>query len=467
MKSTISGAACAALVALIFVCLTVSQKSYAQQQDPPLDSPDAPLNERIVNVPTSAPPIVKLQVTLYMPSHGGPFPLAIVNHGASHDPLSAPRISDNFAAYYFLSRGFAVALPMMRGYAGSQGHMRPYGCDVLNLGMDAAHDILDVVDFVRQVPGIDATRIVVAGKSMGGWNTLTFGSLNPPNVRGLVNFAGGVKESDCNNPDASLISAAGQLGARTKIPSLWFYGDNDSIFSTSTWRAMFKQYLGSGASAELFDYGTFMTDAHSITANGAGLPLWVPKADAFLAKIGLPNINAYPQYLPKGAPVDTHYAEVNDVDAVPYLTDSQRELYRRFLKAPLPRAIAIGRTNAGVASGGFDPTVTAMTRCWKITQYCHLYAIDNTVVWPKPAMTDKGSPLPIASAVPYLNANGRKAYEVFLKMHRPRAFAISNDGAWGSASGLDPIEDALVACAQGHQGCRIYAIDAAVIWSKN
>jgi len=461
-----------------FIALLMTLCAPAASASDAHDLPPAPLNETVLTVPVETAPPVRLQVTLYMPSRGGPFPLALVNHGASHDPANAPRVADEFIPYYFLSRGYAVAMPMMRGYAGSGGHLRPHGCDVTAIGLDAARDIRKVLDVVKQQPGIDASRIVVAGKSMGGWNTLAFGSIGATNpaadvdvsdVKGLLNFAGGVKEGDCQSPDASLVSAAGQLGARTRLRSIWFYGDNDQIFPTATWRQMYAHYTAAGGRAELVDYGAFQKDAHAMTASGAGLPLWVPKADAFLRSIGMPGTETYPEYLPGHAPKSTTFAALNDLSAIPYLTDDQKEkLYRGFLAAPLPRAIAIGMSNGSWASGGFDPSSAALERCWQTAQYCQLYAVDNTVVWPRLANAPPATafaPLENAAAVPYLSAQGRLAYSKFLTMPRPRAFAIAPDGAWGASSGVDPIGDALVKCASGHANCRLYAVDGDVVWS--
>ncbi|HEY3599025.1 MAG TPA: CocE/NonD family hydrolase [Paraburkholderia sp.] len=443
--------------------------SFAASAGHPEDRPQAPLNERVLSVAVAASPPVRLKVTLYMPSRGGPFPLALINHGASHDPASAPRVGDEFIPYYFLSRGYAVAMPLMRGYAGSDGYLLPHGCDIVATGLDAARDIRKVLDAVKREPGIDASHIVVVGKSMGGWNTLAFGTLNSPDVKGLISFAGGVKESDCASPDASLVSGAAQLGAHTRLRSIWFYGDNDLTFATPTWKAMFAQYTAAGGHAELVDYGAFEKDAHAMTASGAGLPLWVQKADAFLLSIGMPGREMNPEYLPAHPPETSAYADLNDVNALPYLSDEQSaRLYRGFLAAPLPRAIAVGMGNAAWASGGFDPADAALKRCWETTQYCQLYAVDNTVVWPRltsaPPRT-KFAPLTDVSAVPYLSAQGRNAYSAFLAMRRPRAFVIAPDGAWGSASGLDPVNGALVQCANGHSGCRIYAVDGDVVWA--
>lgn len=431
-----------------------------------------PLNEKIIRIPVQASPPVSLEVTVYLPAHsagGDRYPIALVNHGASHDPANAPRVGDQFIPWYFLSRGYAVVMPMMRGYAHSLGHTVAHGCDVLATGSDAAIDIRKVLDYAKNIPGVDATRIVMAGKSMGGWNTLVFGGQNPPDVKGLLNFAGGVKESDCSKPDESLISAAGELGAHARLPTIWFYGDNDQIFSEATWRAMYSRYTAAGGHAELVDYGAFQTDAHAMTASGAGLPLWVAKADAFLASIGMPSQPVDSDYLPPAAHKASGYASIGDLSAIPYLGAKQiASTYAAFLAAPLPKAIAIGRTSASWASGGFDPARTALQQCWSVSRYCQLYALDNTVVWPRqpsaPPRTDFAA-LQDVDAVPYLQADGRRAYTRYLAAVRPRAFAIAPDGAWGEASGVDPVDTALAQCANAHAGCRVYSVDGEVVWS--
>ncbi len=430
--------------------------------------PKASMNDRVLSIPVSLNPLVRLEVTLFMPVSGGPFPLAVMNHGASEDPPNAPRLADNFTVYYFLSRGYAVVLPLMRGYAHSEGQLAAHGCDVGATGLDMANDIHAVIDAVRNIPGIDSSRIVVAGKSMGGWNTLALGTLAVPNVKGLVSFAGGLKESDCPTPDAALVKAAGDYGAHTKIPSIWFFGDNDSLFPVKTFQAMFQQYSAAGAPSEMVDIGNFMKDAHTFTASGAGLPLWVPKLDAFLGKIGMPNQEVLSVYMPAPPPQSTPYAKIDDVAAVPFLTSAQQQLYRQFLALPPPRAFAVGLGGGFAAGGGFDPTVNAMDACWAHTHYCQLYAVDNAVVWPR--QTDAPPPtqfaaLDNASVVPYLDGKGKAAYANFLVTGRPRAFAIAPDGSFGVATGLDAMNDALARCGEGHTGCRLYAVDGDVVWA--
>ncbi|WP_158602115.1 alpha/beta hydrolase family protein [Pararobbsia silviterrae] len=435
--------------------------------DMPGTQPVGPMNGRQFFVDVGRPK-ARLRVTLFMPSNGGPFPLALINHGASHEPKRVPPVSDEFITYYFLSRGYAVALPMMRGYNDSDGHMPREVCDMVKEGNVAAADIRTVLDAVKNEPGIDASRIVVGGKSMGGWHTLAFGATQPSDVKGLVSFAGGVKESDCPTPDQALIAGSAEFGAKTRIKSIWFFGENDTIFSTPTWHAMFDAYRRAGAPSELVDIGRFQDDAHATFASAAGLSVWVGKLDAFLKGIGMPGTEVNADYMPSPPPPDTHYAALSDVHAVPYLPPAvAQSVLDQFLKAPLPRAMAVGISGASVTHGGFDAAQLALNDCERKTGHCALYAVDNAIVWP--GEPDAPAPTHFAriddvNAVPFLDAAGRAAYLDFTKRVRPRAFAIAPDGAWGSASGFDPITQALVQCGQGHDGCELYALDGDVVW---
>jgi dienelactone hydrolase len=462
------------LVAL-FLIIAI-RVSYADDAVDPSKAPDASLlHERILRVAGDPENPVTLLVTVYTPDGPGPFPLAVMNHGSTSEmpPAEQPRYHYTFSAYYFLSRGYAVAMPMMRGYAGSGGHLKRHGCDPVATGLDAAKDIRAVIDYMKQQPYIDGSQIVVAGQSFGGWNTLSLGTLNVPGVKGLVSFAGGMKASDCPDPDDALIKAAGVLGSRVSIPSIWFFGDNDAIFATPVWHAMYDHYTAEGASAELVAYGTFGINSHNLLGSGEGLQLWVPKLDAFLARVNLPSKLVYPEYLPTPAPEPSHYAAVDDLQALPYLNaygDKGLAAYRKFLTEATPRALAIGMHGVGDASGGFDPIARALALCQQSSPGCRLYAVNDDVVWVRP--TPAPAPTHFAdisdeNAVPYLNAQGRAGYEKFLLMKRPRAFTVAPDGGWDAASmGPDPVAYSLAKCNSLHRDCRLYAVDGDVVWQN-
>jgi dienelactone hydrolase len=465
----------AALALLLSVSAVSALADDAQDAREALKAPDASLlHERVLSVPGDPENPVMLQTTLFTPEGSGPFPLAIMNHGATKDapPEEQPRYHLTFSAYYFLSRGYAVALPMMRGYAGSSGKLLRHGCDDVAVGLDAARDIRSVIEYMKQQPGIDGSRIVVAGQSFGGWNTLALGTLNVPDVKGLVSFAGGMKASDCPDPDAALIDSAGVLGAHTTIPSIWFFGDNDAVFATATWHAMHEHYTASGGKAELVAYGTYMSDSHNLLSSEEGLHLWIPKLDAFLARVGLPSKMMYPEYLPMPVPPPSGYAKLDDVNSVPYMrTDQERAFYKKFVNRPLPRALAVGPRGISSTSGGFDPLAQALKLCAQQSPNCRLYAVDNDVVWTRPTSVPpptRFAELSDVNAVPHLNEQGRTGYQGFLAMLRPRAFAVAPDGGWDAASlGPDPVAYALTACNRLHPGCRLYAVDGDVVWPGN
>ena len=253
--------------------------AHAEEDAPnPALIPPAPFHEQVLHLQGDPDRPVALIVTLYTPEGTGPFPLAVMNHGSSGNDVqraTMPRYRFMMSAYYFLSRGYAVALPVMRGFAGSGGKLGHYGCDLDRLAMDNGRDIEAVINELSHDPRLDTSRVIVAGQSFGGWNTLGLGALQVRNVRGLINFVGGVQYSACKDTGdgaASLVRSAGRLGAYTRLPSLWFYGENDSLFGPDIWRPMHEAYINAGADAELVDVGRFMEDSHQMLSRPESIP---------------------------------------------------------------------------------------------------------------------------------------------------------------------------------------------------
>jgi dienelactone hydrolase len=385
MRTSLRFCACGLAAALLVLLAGIAS---VRAQTDPADRrlPNGPLHEQVLMLPGDSENPVTLEVTLYTPVGNGPFPLAVMNHGATDASAGhrGTRYRFTLSAYYFLSRGYAVALPMMRGFADSGGSIAHHGCDLAADGIANAKDIRAVIADLATQPNIDTSRVVVAGQSFGGWNTLAFGTLAGSNVRGLINFSGGVRASDCAMQDVSLVAAAGYFGAHTTGPSIWFYGDNDKLFPVATWRGMYERYTKAGGRAELVDYGNFMTDSHEMLSFPEGMAIWAPRVDSFLAGLGLPGTLLHPEYVPMPFPPPTHYAAIGDVAALPVASERERDLYRQFLTKPFPRVFIIG-SNGGVAmlNGGADPLGRALRACGtRIT--CWPYAVDDQVVWVKP-----------------------------------------------------------------------------------
>jgi dienelactone hydrolase len=367
--------------------------------------PSGPLHEEVLDLPGDPGRPVTLQVTLFKPSGAGPFPLAVMNHGATDASARnrGERYRFTVSAWYFLSRGYAVALPMMRGFAGSGGTILHFACDLARLARANAADIRAVTEALSRRPDIDPTRIVMAGQSFGGWNVLGLGSGPPAGTRGLVAFNPAIRTSDCAAQDGSIVAAAGILGAEAKLPSLWFYGDNDSVMPSATWRAVFDRYTRAGGRAELVAIGAYGEDSHQFLSFPESLPLWAPKADAFLSRIGLPGAPVRPEYLPYPAPPPTRWARLTDVAAVPFLNDAGRTLYQRFLGVAGRRAFVLAADgSAGEANGGYDPLGYALRHCAGVSTPCRPYAVNDQVVWsgPKPEHPGEDPPRLVERSVP-------------------------------------------------------------------
>jgi predicted acyl esterase len=117
-----------------------------------------------------------LETIVYRPSGPGPFPLVTINHGKPRpggaDP-SAMHPAFGAAAHWFVDRGFAVAVPMRRGYGSSQGPISDTAgpCsdrDYFATALTTAVDIGGVVAYLRNQYFVDRNRVVVVGQSYGG-----------------------------------------------------------------------------------------------------------------------------------------------------------------------------------------------------------------------------------------------------------------------------------------------------------
>ena len=350
---------------------------------------DASLNESVLMVPKKQWLSVALETTLYKPDGDGPFPVVVINHGKAYgDPRFQGRYRPGLAARYFLQRGYAVVVPMRQGFSKSEGSYIGVGCNVESNGEVQADDVQATLDYVVEQPWADKTRLLVIGQSHGGWTTLAFGARNYPGVRGLINFAGGLRNDSCVGWQNALARGAAEFAKTTQASSLWFYGDNDSFFNLLTYRAMYAQYLAAGGKARLIAFGKFGTDAHAMFGARAGTGIWQPEVNQFLASIDMPHspLPAMAQfgsgpYTP--APPQTDFAALEDESKLPFVRDSGRAGYKKYLNAQPPRAFAIAASGAWAWSeGGEDPLKRALERCATISKMtCKLYSVDQDVVW--------------------------------------------------------------------------------------
>ncbi|HJV87424.1 MAG TPA: CocE/NonD family hydrolase [Noviherbaspirillum sp.] len=346
---------------------------------------DSTLREQVVMLPViSAGEAVDLETTIFKPPGIGPFPLVIMNHGKA---LGSPRNQhrDRFVSLSreFVKRGYAVIVPMRKGFSKSTGDYVDPGCDMTAHGQTQADDLQGVVEYLRTQSWVDRDHIIIAGQSYGGLTALAFGTRQFPGVRGLINFAGGLKMhgGDCHWQQ-SLVQAFADYGAKTTLPSIWFYGENDHHFGPELAARLYSAYNHAGGHATLVAYGPFKKDAHGMSASRDGIRIWWPETEKFLKEVGMPTDQVVA--LDDEVKVPEHeYAAIDDVKAIPYLKGSAREQYRAFLGKSLPRAFAVSASGAwSWAEDGDDPVEQALEDCQQHSSVpCKLYAVDNHVVW--------------------------------------------------------------------------------------
>ena len=345
---------------------------------------DYRLNERIVLIPAGKTGKAMMETTVFRPNGPGPYPLLIINHGKdAGEPSQQMRDRFIFMATAFVKRGYAVMVPMRQGFANSTGRYRDFGCDMTANGYSQANDVRDAVNFARNLDWIDSDHIVIAGQSYGGLATMALGTEDLPGVRGLINFAGGLRdEANACDWRAELVRAFGTYGGDSKLPSLWMYGANDSLFPPELVARMHNAFVSSGGEARLVEYGKFKRDAHGMIASRDGEKIWWRDTEGFLKQIGMPTDERYTVTAQPRVP-KSDFAKLDDVDAVPFLTENGRNGYREYLARMTPRAFAVSPNGAWCwAEEGEDPDARALATCEKKGGLpCRLYSVDDNIVW--------------------------------------------------------------------------------------
>ncbi len=351
--------------------------------------PTARLTEQVIGIPAGDDGSIPLQTTIYKPEGPGPFPMVVFNHGKIHgDPRTQARSDPVSFAREFVRRGYVVVAPNRQGFAQSGGTYVQDGCDVERNGISQAADVAATIRFMSKQSYVDTQHIVVAGTSHGGLATMAYGTDAAPGVRGLINFSGGLRQDACTDWQGNLTRAFGSYGEKTSVPSLWLYGDNDSIWTAALVEQMYAAYSAHGASAKMVDFGSYKNDAHRLVGDRDGVRVWWPSVERFLARAGMPTRIEY-QVADPAQPNPTDFASIDSVDAVPFVDEAGRNGYRNFLHQFPSRAFAVSNSGAwSWAEGGDDPMSVAVANCQKqSSDPCRLYAVNEMVVWQKASDT--------------------------------------------------------------------------------
>ena len=277
----------------------------------------------------------------------GRLPIALITHGknakaAENQALRADMMLPQ--ARDFAARGWLAVVVLRRGYGQSDGlpgvsrgaaYMACENADLAR-GFEVEADDLDgALKVVAARPDADGSRAIAIGQSLGGGVVLAFAARRPAGLLGVVNVSGGAWRTNgegnvCQHAD--LVAAMATLGARTRIPTLWLYAENDSLFPPELVTRMRDAYAASGGRAELRMFPPVVHDGHRLFADFGGRVKWLRAVDCFLQTHGMPNANL---------------ARAEMVMSTTKLAARARPVVEEYLATPAPKLLIATPSGAG------------------------------------------------------------------------------------------------------------------------
>jgi dienelactone hydrolase len=257
--------------------------------------------EEVVSIP-ARDGAYRIAATIVRPEGPGPYGAVVLNHGV---PVSREQRAKESSTYFravaevFAQRGYAVVLPLRRGFGATGGAFAEDAgsCAKPNYRraeQAAAEDVMAAYNYARTLPYIDASRMILAGQSAGGFVSIfTAGTRSPEGLVAVLSFAGGRGGNPHVQPGVPcavepVAQLFDQLGAVVRVPVLFHYAENDLFFNAETSRFWFKRFAAGGANAEYVLQPAFGRDGHYIFGDRNGVSRWLPVVERFLGQHNVP-----------------------------------------------------------------------------------------------------------------------------------------------------------------------------------
>jgi dienelactone hydrolase len=289
----------------------------------------------------------RLEALIVRPANArGELPIALITHGKNLKAEENQQLrADIYApqARDFARRGWLSVVVIRRGYGDSDGipgvsrgaaYMSCQNADLVR-GFDIeADDLAAALEVVARRSDADASRVIAVGQSLGGGAVLAFAARRPAGLIGVVNVSGGVWRSDSNGACdfEALVAAMRTFGARTRVPTLWLYAENDSLFPPAVVKRLHTAYTTAGGVAKLSIFPPIPHDGHNLFADFGGRVKWLRALDQFMLAHQMPNANA---------------GRVDQLMTAFKLSDRTRATVEEYVSTPSPKLLAVS------ASGRF------------------------------------------------------------------------------------------------------------------
>jgi carboxymethylenebutenolidase len=227
---------------------------------------------------------------VYQPEGTGPWPALVWNHGSERDPSAGPQFDTVAAA--FVPDGYVVFAPVRRGHGESEGE---YIVNRLKLtarsqGRGAAarltaellateqfRDQLSGLVHVAKLPFVDSDRIVVAGCSFGGIETL-LGAIEGVGYRAAVSISPGALSWDQSEPLRSLLT---QTVRRVDIPVLLIQPAKDESLAPSRVLGAEAARLHKPLTTKIYPATGREEEQRHCFGGASGMRVWAEDAKAF------------------------------------------------------------------------------------------------------------------------------------------------------------------------------------------
>ncbi|MFM0730256.1 alpha/beta fold hydrolase [Paraburkholderia sediminicola] len=261
------------------------------------------LHETVVQVPMTERGLLgehtrDIVATTYMPDGAGPFPLIVLSHGNppnARDRFKVGRYRKLAQIREFVQLGFAVIVPIRRGYGATGGSYAENtgSCqnpDFESAGREAAQDLLATIAFADTLPQVDRNNVILVGQSAGGFASLAAASYAPKGLVAVVNFSGGRGGDPGRHPGQpcapeQMTKTMAQFASTTQVPVLWHYVENDQYFAPDVVKTWFSAFQAAGGHGELVVEPPFGRDGHGMFAVDRAIPIWLPHFEQFVAPI--------------------------------------------------------------------------------------------------------------------------------------------------------------------------------------
>jgi len=181
---------------------------------------------------------------------------------------------------------------MRRGFGASDGPVAvPLTCasnSLLDRFASDADDLQATLAAVGRRDDADTTRVIAIGVSAGGAAAVALSARNPPGLAAVINISGGLRFEACPKEDA-LVAAFKEYGAKSKVPQLWVYAKNDSLFGPALVERMQNAFLDGGGNTKLVMFEADRFDGHAIFRTAVTRAKWLLEMDAYLRFLKLPT----------------------------------------------------------------------------------------------------------------------------------------------------------------------------------